>query len=149
MLSTQSRTTSRRNLPQVVSLLVSTLVSLALGAGVVVGATAPARAAGCTAGILCGWVFATSGSVSVRVGEGWNGTAPTGRTAYVSRGSFSPAWVDWDAYYVPAGHCARAFRPAGKGAVQLGTTNRIGMGGKWVKVDNLGAHVVLKAGACA
>lgn len=70
----------------------------------------------------------------------------TGSTAYVSRGAFSDRFTDYDPFYVPAGYCARAYRTAGKGAVQLGTTNRIGTTGKWVKVDNLGAYVVLKSG---
>lgn len=122
---------------------------LGLATSLLVASTAPAQAAGCTAGVLCGWVYNTNSSTtSIRVGTDWNGTTVTGSTAYVSRGAFSDRFTDYDAFYVPAGYCARAYRPAGKGAVQLGTTNRIGMTGKWVKVDNLGAYVVLKSGVC-
>lgn len=128
------------------AVVAATFVAAAL---LVVGAP-PANAAGCTGGVLCGWVYNAPGSTgSVLVGADFDGTRATGTTAWVGRGSYSSAGTDWDAFWVPAGYCGRAFRPAGKGAVDLGTTNRIGSGsGKWVKVDNLGAHVVVKRGAC-
>ena len=147
--STRTQAISEKLRRRVGRAIVAIGAVLALSGSSLVGSASEAQAAGCTAGVICGWVYNSSASTaSIRVGTDWNGSTVTGSTAYVARGSFSTSGTDWDAFYVPAGYCARAFRPAGKGAVQLGTTNRIGLTGKWVKVDNLGAHVVLKSGVC-
>lgn len=122
--------------------------AVSLAAGLLVVGAAPAQAGGCTAGVLCGWVY-NAGSTSVKVGADYNGSTITGQTTWLNSGQWSPSGIDWDAFWVPAGACGRAYRPAQRGGIDLGTLNRVGYStGAWKKVDNQGAYVKVKSGSC-
>ncbi len=126
----------------------SIATTAALAGGLLVVGAVPAQAGGCTAGVLCGWVY-NAGSTSVKVGADYNGWTITGQTTWVNSGKWSPSGIDWDAFWVPAGACGRAYRPGGRNGIDLGTLNRIGSStGAWKKVDNQGAYVTVKYGSC-
>lgn len=101
---------------------------------------------------LCGWV-GNKGSINVIIGTDYNGNGGLQSGAWqrtLAPGGFSGGITpqkDWDAVWVPKGHCLKTM--GGPGQSIPGWNNRTGSNtGIWHKIDDFGAYVWLKKGSC-
>ena len=101
---------------------------------------------------LCGWI-GNKGSISIKIGTDYNGSGGLQSGAWqrtLASGGHSGGITpqkDWDAVWVPAGHCLKTMGGPGQGIP--GWNNRVNSStGIWHKVDDFGAYVWLKKGSC-
>lgn len=108
------------------------------------------RAGGVCTKPLCGKIV-NKGSGSMLVGTDYssNGQLASGaRRMTINAGQTAGAPYDWDAVYIPPGFCGTFY--TGAGYYFRSTNSRVGMStGWWHKVDDLGAHAILRSGSCA
>ena len=99
---------------------------------------------------LCG-VIVNKGSIVLQASTDYtsNGQVAAGsRKVNLNPGASTGNLYDWDAVYVPAGYCGTFY--TGAGYYFRSTNNRVNSStGWWHKIDDLGAHAILKRGSCA
>ncbi|WP_146085516.1 MULTISPECIES: hypothetical protein [unclassified Rathayibacter] len=99
---------------------------------------------------LCGRIV-NKGSISFRVSTDYttNGQVAAGAVQKtIAPNVEAGAPYDWDAVLIPAGYCGTFY--TGAGYYFRSTESRVGQASsRWHKIDDAGAHAIVKQGSCA